>query len=411
MKKEIKRNNGRFIIVVLDSFGIGEMDDVKIERVQDIGANTYKSVVSKVKGLKLSTLQKFGIVNAAGLEIESFKFQLGANFGICNLKHYGCDTFYGHHELMGTNPKRVVEEPFKNNIDLVEKTLRENGYNVERYGSGVQILLVNNAISVGDNLEADLGQVYNVTGSFQKVTYEELLEVGKIVRGVVKVPRVIAFGGENATIESIKMAYRTFDGKFAGVNAPLSKVYEKGYKVLHMGYGIDSKVQLPTIIGKEVPVTLIGKVADIVENPYGKSYPEVDTENVMKILINSIKESKKSFICANIQETDLAGHREDSVLYGEKLEIVDRYLIEIIQNLSQEDILIITADHGNDPEIGHSGHTREKVPILIYSKNLEGAGIEIGERDTLADIGQSAAEYFGYTLPDNGISFLEKLLK
>ncbi|MGL5099691.1 MAG: phosphopentomutase, partial [Fusobacteriaceae bacterium] len=227
----------RFIILVLDSFGIGEMADVKIERPQDIGANTYRSVLQKNPHLKLENLQKLGLANAADLEIGDMYFQKGANFGTNNLKHYGCDTFYGHHELMGTDPKKPLEEPFKNNIESVEKALIEKGYQVQRFGEGEKILVVDDAISIGDNLEADLGQVYNITGSFQKVTYEELLQVGKIVRAVVKVPRVIAFGGMKATIETIKLAYKS-KGNFAGVSAPLSKVYEAGYKVLHMGYGI-----------------------------------------------------------------------------------------------------------------------------------------------------------------------------
>ncbi|MGL4254554.1 MAG: phosphopentomutase, partial [Fusobacteriaceae bacterium] len=284
----------RFIILVLDSFGIGEMADVRTERPQDMGANTYRSVLRKNPHLKLENLQKLGLANAAGLEIGEIHFQNGANFGTSNLKHFGCDTFYGHHELMGTDPKKPVEEPFKNNIESVEKALIGKGYQVQRFGEGEKVLLVDDAISIGDNLEADLGQVYNVTGSFQKITYEELLQVGKIVRDIVKVPRVIAFGGTEATIETIKAAYKS-KREFAGVSAPLSKVYEAGYKVLHMGYGIDSHVQLPTIIGEEIPVTLIGKVADIVANPHGKSYPEVDSEEVMKILIENIKREKKSF--------------------------------------------------------------------------------------------------------------------
>lgn len=398
----------RFIVLVIDSFGIGEMDDVKILRKQDIGANTFRHVLSK-RDKKLKNLEKLGLCNSAGFELENFKFSVGANFGKSKLKHFGCDTFYGHQELMGTDPKEPVEEPFCNNIDLVESELIKRGYSVERFGTKNKILVVNDCATVGDNLEADLGQVYNITGTFQKISYEELLKIGRIVRECVKVPRVITFGGDLATINSIKSAYEWKLPFFAGVNAPKSLVYKSGYQVQHMGYGVDETVQLPTIIGEKIPVILIGKVADIVKNPWGTSLPFVDTKKVMESIKDNIIKNDVAFICGNIQETDLAGHEENSDKYFEKLEIVDQYLDEIIPLLDNDDILIITADHGNDPTIGHSKHTREYVPILIYSKNLE--NINIGTRDSLADIGQTAAEYFGYTLPNNGLSFLDKIIK
>ena len=153
---------------------------------------------------------------------------------------------------------------------------------------------------------------------------------------------------------------------------------------------------------------LRGNVAYIVEKLNGKSIFGVDSDWIMDRLIKEIKENKTGFICANIQETDLAGHQEDSVRYGNRLEVVDKKLKLVMELLDEEDILIVTADHGNDPNIGHSNHTRELVPILVYKKNKL-SGKNIGERKTLSDIGQTVAEYFGRILPDNGESFLKKL--
>ncbi|MCQ8212733.1 phosphopentomutase [Cetobacterium somerae] len=397
----------RFVVLVLDSFGIGEMDDVKDVRPQDIGANTYRSVLRDNPNLKIPNLERLGIANAAKMEIGNVKFSKDAVYGRANLMHFWCDTFYGHHELMGTYPKKPKTEPFSEAIDEVEKVLKNHGYSVERFGSPREVLIVNNCATIGDNLEADLGQVYNITGALDFISYENLLEIGKIVRGVVKVPRVITFGGKNVTIEDLKNAYECRDGLFGGINAPKSGVYRNGYQVQHMGYGIDSEVQLPKILEGVAKTVFIGKVADIVENPKGKSIFCVDSAKVMELLIEEIKSNENAFICANIQETDLAGHQEDPFKYGEKLEVVDRNLKKVIDLLDEDDILIITADHGNDPDIGHSNHTREKVPILIYKKGLN--GIDIGERGSLSDIGQSVAEYFERHLPDNGESFLKKL--
>ena len=397
----------RFVVLVLDSFGIGEMDDVKDVRPQDIGANTYKSVLKCNPKLKIPTLEKLGVANAAGVEVGNVKFSEEAVYGKANLMHFWCDTFYGHQELMGTYPKKPKTEPFFEAIDEVEAVLKKFGYWVERFGSPREVLIVDRCVTIGDNLEADLGQVYNVTGALDFITYEELLEIGKIVRKVVKVPRVIAFGGKNVTIEDIKNAYECRDELFGGINAPKSGVYKNGYQVQHMGYGIDSEIQLPKILEDVTRTILIGKVADIVENPKGKSIFGVDSDEVMDKLIEEIKNNSDAFICANIQETDLAGHQEDAIKYGNRLEVVDRKLKKVIELLDEEDILIVTADHGNDPMIGHSNHTREKVPILVYKKGLSSR--DIGERGSLSDIGQSVAEYFGRVLPDNGKSFLKKL--
>lgn len=396
----------RFIILVIDSFGIGAMDDVATERPQDLNANTYKSTLLGSE-ISLPNMEKLGIANAANFETENIKFNLNANYGKSNLKHFGCDTFYGHQELMGTFPKKPTIEPFCNWIDCVEKELIKKGYKVERYGEKEKVLIINECATVGDNLEADLGQVYNITGTLDLISYGELLKIGKIVREIVKVPRVITFGGENVTLEEIKRAYEFKKPNFAGINAPKSGVYNKGYRVQHMGYGVDEKVQLPTIIGDKIKTVLIGKVADIVKNKFGESVPIVDTQEVMECLIKKIDENKTSFICANVQETDLAGHQENKMKYQEKLVVVDRYIPEILSRLDEEDIFVLTADHGNDPSIGHSNHTREQVPVLVYNKKI--SKIEIGELSSLADIGQSAAEYFGYKLPDNGVSFLKML--
>lgn len=396
----------RFIILVIDSFGIGAMADVVTERPQDLNANTYKSTLLGSK-ISLPNMEKLGIANAANFETENIKFSSSANYGKSNLKHFGCDTFYGHQELMGTLPKKPTIEPFCNCIDDVENELMKKGYKVERYGEREKVLVINECATVGDNLEADLGQVYNITGTLDLISYDELLKIGKIVREIVKVPRVITFGGENVTLDEIKKAYEFKKPNFAGINAPKSGVYNKGYKVQHMGYGVDEKVQLPTIIGDKIKTVLIGKVADIVKNEFGESIPIVDTREVMECLIKKIEDNETSFICANVQETDLAGHQENKVKYQEKLVVVDKYLPEILSKLDEEDIFILTADHGNDPSIGHSNHTREQVPVLIYNKKM--SKIEIGELASLADIGQSAAEYFGYKLPDNGVSFLKEL--
>ena len=400
---------GRFIVIVLGSYGVGYMEDVPKVRPQDLGANTCKHIIDKIPELKLPNLEKLGIMNALGENYGQMKMNPRAVYGTSKLMHYGGDTFLGHQEIMGTNPKRPLIKPFSHYIDAVYDALISKGYKVEKVGEKLKYLWVDDCVAIGDNMETDPGQVYNVTTSFQNITFEEELEIGKVVREIVEVERVIVFGGTMATVDSIKAAKEEKKGKYIGINAPKSKVYEEGYMVRHLGYGIDPVTQIPTILGENgIPVILIGKVADIVSNDRGTNFTDlVDTETIFGITLKEIEKLETGFMCVNIQETDLSGHAENSERYAEILKICDKYIGKVIEKISDEDILIITADHGNDPTIGHSQHTREKVPILIYRKNLD--SINIGLRETMSDIGATVAEYFNVRLPENGKSFLKKI--
>ncbi len=402
---------GRFIVIVLDSYGVGYMDDVLEVRPRDFGANTCKHIIDKIPELKLENLEKLGLMNALGEDYGKMKINPKAVFGKSKLMHHGGDTFLGHQEIMGTRPVKPLIAPFSHYIDKVYDALIKEGYKVEKIGDKIQYLWVNDCVAVGDNLETDLGQVYNVTTTFQKISFEDELKIGEVVRKIVEVERVIVFGGTEATIESIKAAKEEREEKYVGINAPKSKVYEKGYMVRHLGYGINPETQVPTILGKEnIPVILVGKVADIVLNEKGKSFLNlVDTSKIFDITLSELDKIEKGFIAVNIQETDLAGHAENAERYAQILKLSDKYIGKIMEKLNEKDILIITADHGNDPTIGHSQHTRENVPILVYKKGLE--SVNIGHRETMSDIGATVADYFKTKMPENGKSFLQNLEK
>ncbi|HOG35402.1 MAG TPA: hypothetical protein PLU28_09855, partial [Petrotogaceae bacterium] len=133
------------------------------------------------------------------------------------------------------------------------------------------------------------------------------------------------------------------------------------------------------------------------------------TAYVMEKTIEKAMEMENGFICTNVQETDLAGHKEDSFLYADRLSVADKYISRLMPLLNPQDIMVVMADHGNDPTIGHSHHTRENVPILIYKKGVQ--NIFIGDRKTLSDIGMTVADYFETEKPENGESFLKLLSK
>ena len=396
----------RFVVIVLDGFGIGAMNDAARERPGDEKANTLRSILSDYPDMKLANLEQLGLMNAFGAESNDMKYCESANFGKSELMHFGADTFMGHQEIMGTLPKRPTMHPFQEKVDEVYQHLKENGHKVEFVVRGnLRYIVCDDYVTVADNLEADLGMCYNVTAPLDYISFEKEYEIAKLVR---EVGRVIVFGGTGNTMEDLYRAEEIKEGKFIGIASAKSKSYEHGYQCLHLGYGVDENVQAPTILGKAgIPVTLIGKVADIVTNKMGVSISCVPTDECMQLTIKAVKENEQGFICTNVQETDLAGHSQSSMQYRKILEKADRGLGELLPLLTEEDILVVMADHGNDPDIGHSKHTRECVPLLVYKKGIQGR--HLGIRKTLSDVGASVCEYFGVKAPQNGTSFLNKI--
>lgn len=399
----------RFVVIVLDGFGIGATNDAARERPGDEKANTLRSILSDYPDMKLANLEQLGLMNAFGAESNDMKYCESANFGKSELMHFGADTFMGHQEIMGTLPKRPTMHPFQEKVDEVYQHLKENGHKVEFVVRGnLRYIVCDDYVTVADNLEADLGMCYNVTAPLDYISFEKEYEIAKLVREVVTVGRVIVFGGTGNTMEDLYRAEEIKEGKFIGIASAKSKSYEHGYQCLHLGYGVDENVQAPTILGKAgIPVTLIGKVADIVTNKMGVSISCVPTDECMQLTIKAVKENEQGFICTNVQETDLAGHSQSSMQYRKILEKADRGLGELLPFLTEEDILVVMADHGNDPDIGHSKHTRECVPLLVYKKGIQGR--HLGIRKTLSDVGASVCEYFGVKAPQNGTSFLNKI--
>lgn len=401
--------NKRFIVIVLDGFGMQAMADAAIARPGDEKSSTLGSILHDHPDLKLPNLEALGLMNAFGKESEKMKFSDKAVWGKSELMHFGADTFMGHQEIMGSLPKKPVVQPFQEKVDEIKEHLKKHGHKVEvRQNGHLRYLLVDDYCTVADNIDADLGMAYNCTAPLDYLSFDKELEIGRLVREVATVNRVIPFGGTNTTIDDILAAEETREDRFIGIHAVKSKSYEHGYQCRHLGYGVDEKVQAPTILGHaHIPVSLFGKVADIVANDAGKSVSCVDTAEVLDLTIQEIKDMKNGFICTNVQETDLAGHSQDSTWYKNLLEIADKKIGIIMDLIHDDDVLVVMADHGNDPNIGHNRHTRENVPLLIKKAGVE--GVSIGLRKTLSDVGASVCDFFGVSAPQNGQSFMNLL--
>lgn len=399
----------KMVVIVLDGLGIGAMADAKTTRPGDEASDTFGSILRDFPDLKLPTLERLGIMNAFGKESSQMHFSKEAVWGKSELMHWGADTFMGHQEIMGTFPMRPVAQPFQEKVEAIKQHLIEHGHKVDIKGTeGLRYLVADDYVAIADNIDADLGMAYNCTAPLDYIPFEKELEIGRLVRDIATVGRVIPFGGTGNTMNDILNAQETRPGGYIGIHAVKSKSYERDYQCVHLGYGVDKSVQVPTILtASGIPVSLFGKVADVVANSEGKSISGVNTSEVLDKTIEEMKLLKEGFICTNVQETDLAGHSQDTDWYRRLLEMVDEKIAQMLPLLGREDMLLVMADHGNDPGIGHNKHTRENVPLLVYKQGVE--EVKLGLRKTLSDVGATVCNFFDVKAPQNGESFLSLL--
>lgn len=398
----------RAILVVVDSLGIGQMDDVVECRPQDVGADTFRHILDTIREIEIPNFEKLGINKLLHHKRLQNIDNMGS-YGILNLEHQGADSYLGHQEIMGSKPKEPLLVPFSFYKDMVVEKLINEGHKVTCLEKDRPYILVDDFVIVADNIETDYGQIYNVTGPLDDISFDKIIEIGEKVRSVVKVNRVIALGGEGVSLSRILESIEERDDGLVGVNSPKSGVYNQGYLSRHLGYGVNPQTQVSTLLAKSnYEVILIGKMQDVIECEHATKIPKVDTEQVMTSIIEVMQQATTGMIAATVQETDLAGHAQDPQKYAEKLMIVDKYLGDIIEGMNDEDMLLVTADHGNDPTIGFRQDTREKTFLLVYGRKLR--PVDLGERSTLSDIAATIADYFGVGNTENGSSFLNIIM-
>ena len=400
----------RVILVVIDSLGVGTMDDLLPDRAQDSGANTFAHILNEAENIAIPNLEWLGVNRILDHPRLQTPPEARAAYGRMKLAHFGADSYAGHQEIMGTRPQKPFIAPFRSVIRPVRQALEAAGYRVELPEPERPYLLVNEAVVVADNIETDYGQIYNVTAPLDRIPFETVLRIGRIVRANVAVNRVIALGGAQVPPERILASIERRSDGLVGVNCPKSGVYQVGYQCRHLGHGVDPGRQIGSILtAAGRPVTLIGKMQDVIECQDARKIPAVPTGLVMESVLREMDRMAEGLIAATVQETDLAGHAQDVARYAAKLMEVDRALGSILERMTGSDLLLLTADHGNDPTIGHSQHTREQTLVLAYGKGLSGANL--GLRETLSDTAATIAEYFGVAAPENGVGFYRVLLK
>lgn len=390
----------RVFVIVMDSLGVGPMPDSP--DFGDVNVNTLGHISEAVDSLEIPNLQKLGLANMIPLKQVSAVDEPMAYYGKLREQSLGKDTMTGHWEMMGLK----VTTPFKTFTDtgfppeLIEELEKRTGRKVigNKSASGTEILeeLAEEEIATGHMIVyTSADSVLQICGNEETFGLEELYRCCEIARDITmkdewKVGRVIA---------------RPYVGKKRGELRRTSNRHDYALKP----YG---KTVLDALKADGLDVISIGKIKDIFD---GEGITEaLKSKSSVHGMEQTIEVAGRDFqgLCfVNLVDFDaLWGHRRDPEGYAREIERFDKNLGILLESLRDDDLLMITADHGNDPTYTGTDHTREKVPFLAYSKSMEGNGA-LPEADTFAVIGATVADNFGVEMPEGtiGSSLLDRL--
>ncbi len=385
----------RAILIVLDGVGIGEMKDSC--QYGDQGSNSLKNTAEAVGGLKLSNLQKLGLGNIEEiLGVDAVVNPLGA-YGKMAERSCGKDSTVGHWEMMGL----ITEKPFPTYpegfpLEIIEELERAIGRKT-----------IGNKVASGTEIINELGEEHIKTGYpivytsadsvFQIAAHEEVVPVEqlyqwcrsarKLLRGDDRVGRVIA-------------------RPFLGEKGCCTRTANRHDFSLEPGRNI-----LDILLEKQLTVIGVGKINDLFAGRgLSESHPTKSNQEGTLKIIELLKKGVGDLIFANLLDFDqIYGHRNDVRGYATALEEFDQVLGTLLDLLYPDDLLFITADHGNDPTTPSTDHSREYVPLLVYGQKI-GSGVDLGIRSSFADLGCTIASYLGVPVGDMaGESFYDML--
>lgn len=388
----------RIFVIVIDSLGIGAMEDSP--EFGDVGVDTLGHIDRNMDGFRIPNLRRLGLANLHPLKnVEPVEHPMGYYMKM-NEASRGKDTMTGHWELMGLR----IDTPFRTFTEtgFPEKLIRElekrTGHKVigNKSASGTEILdeLGEEEIATGHMIVyTSADSVLQICGNEETFGLEELYRCCGIARELTmrdewKVGRVIA---------------RPYVGRKRGEFVRTSNRHDYALKP----YG-------PTVLNAlkdaGLDVISVGKIRDIFDGEgITKAYHSKSSVHGMEQTIEAAGEAFRGLCFVNLVDFDaLWGHRRDPVNYGKELERFDEKLGILLERLKEDDLLVITADHGNDPTYKGTDHTREKVPFLAWSPSMKGYG-ELEEARTFADLGATVADNFEVRMPEHGTSRLKEL--
>ncbi len=392
----------RIVLIIMDSVGVGYGKDA--DEFGDMGSNTLGSIIRENPRLKIDNLKSMGILNlekilpiAQQAKIKMPEKIIGS-YGQMSELSKGKDTTTGHLEIAGLEtsvPSKTYADGFpKEFIEEFEKRIgRKTMGNISI--SGVEIIekLGEEHEKTGNIIVyTSADSVFQIAANVDIIPLEELYRICQIAREMLI--------GEWQCDRVIARPYRRVNGK------PVRTPDRHDYALDPHGTTL---LDILKNSGKEVYA--IGKIADIFNNRgITQRVTTKDNNDGISKTIQALKMDFEGLIFVNLVDFDSKyGHRRDPRGYGEALEQFDFRIPEIMKNLRDDDILIISADHGNDPCFKGFNHTRENIPLLVYGKNIKENNY-LGIRDTFADISATASEYFNVDKTGLGKSFLSEIL-
>lgn len=390
----------RIFTIVLDSLGIGAMKDS--EKFGDIGVDTLGNIAKSVSSLNIPNLQKLGLANLHPIKnVNTVEKPLGY-FAVLNETSVGKDTMTGHWEMMGLN----IQKPFQTFTDtgfpkeLIDELEAKCGRKVvgNKSASGTEILdeYGEHEIATGDMIVyTSADSVLQICGHEKYMGLDNLYKYCEIARELTmkdewKVGRIIA---------------RPYIGEKKGEFKRTSNRHDYALKP----YG---DTALNVLKNAGLDVISVGKINDIFDGEgVTESHKSKSSVHGMEQTIEIANKDFTGLCFVNLVDFDaLWGHRRNPQGYAEEIEKFDKNLGVLLSKLREDDLLILTADHGNDPTYTGTDHTREKVPFIAYSPSFKENG-NLGEFDTFAIIGATIVDNFGLTMPQDtiGYSILDKI--
>ncbi len=390
----------RIITVVMDSVGIGEAPDAA--EFGDVGSDTLGNIARFMKGLNVPNLERMGLGNIH--DVQGVEAQQNDQFAYGKMEEASAskDTMTGHWELMGL----YLDERFLTFTEtgfpqeLLDELTKRTGHKIigNYSASGTEIIkeLGERHMETGEMIVyTSADSVLQIAAHEETFGLDELYTVSKIAREITMKPewrvgRIIArpFIGDNANNFTRTANRHDYALKPFGKTA-LDHLKEGGFDVIS-----------------------VGKIIDIFDGEgITDSNRTVSNEDGMNQTIQLMDRDFTGLMFTNLVDFDaLWGHRRDPQGYGDGIEAFDSQLGELLEKVTENDLLIITADHGNDPTFTGTDHTREYVPLLLYSPRLSGS-IDLGTRKTFADLGQTICDNFNVRKTTAGESFLDLLVK
>lgn len=392
MNKQFKKIH----VVVLDSVGIGEAPDAA--DFGDLGAHTLGHIAEKMDGLTMPHMEAFGLANIEPLKGLKAADKPTAYYGKMQEASVGKDTMTGHWEIMGLN----INQPFKVYPDgfpatLIAELEARTGRKVlcNKPASGTQVL-------------DDFGQEQMETGALivytsadpvlQIAAHEEIIPLEELYK-ICEIARELTLQPEYLVGRVIARPYIGTPGNFTRTSN------RHDYALKPFG-----RTTMNALQDAGLDVIAIGKISDIF-NGEGVTDAVRTKDNMdgMDKFAQVVRRDFHGMSFLNLVDFDANfGHRRNPIGYGNALQEYDARLPEILEAMTADDLLIITADHGNDPTFPGTDHTREFVPLIVYSPRFKG-GRELPLRETFADIAATVAENFGVEAPLFGKSFLSNL--